>query len=127
MSTETTATAEPTLERVLTIIHNVDEWLDSDVAPDYRTQPLAHDWARITKVCEEAGEVWKALSRETGENPRKGFCGTEDETLGEVADVVCSGLFAIQHRTKDNARTAEVVMASLEKAAKRAAEAGYGD
>ena len=73
-----------------------------------------------------AGEVWKALSRETGENPRKGVCGTEDETLGELADVVCSGLFAIQHRTKDNARTASMVMAALEKAAARAAEAGYG-
>ena len=125
MSTETTQETEPTLNRALTIIRNVDEWLDSEMSPDYAAQPLAHDWARITKVCEEAGEVWKALSRETGENPRKGACGTEDELLEELADTASAAMCAIQHRTKNTARTASVIMAAMEKAAKRAAEAGY--
>jgi NTP pyrophosphatase (non-canonical NTP hydrolase) len=123
----TTETAEPTLERVLTIIHNVDEWLDSDVPANYKTQPLGQDWARVAKVCEEAGEAIDALIGCTGQNPRKGYYGLSDDLLGELADVAVTGMLAIQHFTKDNARTAEVVMASLEKAAKRAAEAGYGD
>ena len=100
--------AEPTLERVLTIIHNVDEWLDSDVSPGYQEQPLAQDWARVAKVCEEAGEAIDALIGCTGQNPRKGYYGEPDDLLAELADVAVTGMFAIQHFTKNNARTAEV-------------------
>ena len=127
MSTTETTQAAGTLERVLTIIRNVDEWLDSDVPADYRAQPLGQDWARVAKVCEEAGEAIDALIGCTGQNPRKGYYGEPDDLLAELADVAVTGMFAIQHFTKNNARTAEVVMASLEKAAKRAADAGYGD
>lgn len=47
--------------------------------------------------------------------------------MTELADVAVTAMFAIQHFTKDENQTAAVVMASLEKAAQRAAEAGYGD
>ena len=127
-TTETTQkAAERALERVLAIIHNVDEWLDSDVSAAYREQPLGQDWARVAKVAEEVGEAIDALIGCTGQNPRKGYYGEPDDLLAELADVAVTGMFAIQHFTKDNARTAEVIMASLEKAATRAAAAGYGD
>lgn len=97
----------------------VDNWLDSDMSPDYAAQPLAHTWARVTKVAEEAGEVWRALSNLTGENPRKGTCGTEDELLEELADTACAALFAIQHITKDALRTHDTFANSLNKAMAR--------
>ena len=122
-----TAADRIALDRVLTIIHNVDEWLDSDVSVTYREQPLGQDWARVAKVAEEVGEAIDALIGCTGQNPRKGHYGEVEDLLGELADVAMTGMFAIQHFTKDNARTASVIMAALEKAAARAAEAGYGE
>jgi hypothetical protein len=109
-----------TLAEILQAVEVVDAWLDSVLSPDYQAQPLAHDWARVTKVCEEAGEVWKALSKETGENPRKGVCGTEAETLGELADTASAAICAIQHRTKDTAATWAAVSAALIKSRARA-------
>jgi hypothetical protein len=105
-----------TLEDMLGIVELVDAHLDSKASPEYQAQPLAQDWARITKVCEEAGEVWKEMSRFTGENYRKGRCGSEEELLGELADTVSAGICAIQHVTKDKARTWAVVAAALLKA-----------
>jgi NTP pyrophosphatase (non-canonical NTP hydrolase) len=110
---------------VLAIIRNVDLWLDADVAETYQGQPLAQDWGRVAKVAEETGEAVEALIAYTGQNPRKGVCGTLDDLLGELADVAMTGMFAIQHFTKDETKTAAVLMAALEKAAGRAAEAGY--
>lgn len=107
------------LTEALAVIKKVDAHLDSSASPDYAAQPLAQDWARITKVCEEAGEVWRALSKATGENFRKGVCGTEEELLGELADTASAALCAIQHRTKDTGRTWAIVSAALLKAAER--------
>jgi hypothetical protein len=112
-----------TLDELLEAVALVDGWLDSDMSPEYEAQPLAHDWARITKVCEEAGEVWKALSQSTGENPRKGVCATEVDLLGELADTACGAIFAIQHRTKDATRTWMIIAAAASKARGRAAAA----
>jgi len=120
-------TAEPTLERILAIIHNVDLWLDAEVTETYVGQPLAQDWARVAKCSEEVGEAIEALIAYTGQNPRKGVCGSRDDMLGELADVAATAMFGIQHFTKDEQQTGAVIMAALEKAAKRAAGAGYGD
>ena len=111
-----------TLDELLQAVAIVDAHIDANTGPGYRAQPLALDWARITKVCEEAGEVWRALSKMTGENPRKGVCGTEDELLGELGDTVSAGICAIQHVTKDTAATWAVVSAALIKARERVAE-----
>jgi NTP pyrophosphatase (non-canonical NTP hydrolase) len=111
-----------TLAELLQAVEIVDAHIDSATSPQYREQPLALDWARVTKVCEEAGEVWRALSKMTGENPRKGVCGTEDELLGELGDTVSAGLCAIQHLTKDTEATWAVVSAALAKARHRASE-----
>lgn len=100
----------------------VDAHIDAATAPDYRAQPLALHWARVTKVCEEAGEVWAALSKWTGENPRKGACGTREDLLGELGDTVSAALCAIQHLTKDKAETWAVVSTALAKARRRVDE-----
>jgi hypothetical protein len=109
-----------TLGELLESVEMVDAHLDSAAHPDYVAQPLAQDWARGTKVCEEAGEAWKALSKWTGENPRKGVCGTRDELLEELGDTVSAAMCAIQHFTKDTDATWAVVSAALLKARYRA-------
>lgn len=111
-----------TLAELLEAVEIVDAHIDSATAPEYRAQPLAADWARVTKVCEEAGEVWKALSKLTGENPRKGVCGTRDELLGELGDTASAAICAIQHLTKDAGETWAVVSAALLKARQRVGE-----
>jgi NTP pyrophosphatase (non-canonical NTP hydrolase) len=111
-----------TVDELLEAVEIVDAHLDSATSPDYLAQPLARRWARVTKVCEEAGEVWKALSKLTGENPRKGVCGTEAELLGELGDTASAAICAIQHLTKDTDATWAVVSAALLKARRRVAE-----
>jgi NTP pyrophosphatase (non-canonical NTP hydrolase) len=97
----------------LTAVTMIDDWLDSQVAKGYQEQPLAQDWARVAKATEEAGEAVDALIRMTGQNPRKGTSGTLEELLGELADVAWTGVFAIQHFTKDAAVTDEVLRGRL--------------
>lgn|SRR5512146_262036 len=111
-----------TLPEFLDAVEAVDAHIDANTGPDYHAQPLARDWARVTKVCEESGEVWKALSKYTGENPRKGKCGTLDELLGELGDTASAAICAIQHLTKDTGRTWEIVSAALDKAMNRISE-----
>jgi hypothetical protein len=105
-----------TFDEFLEAVAAVDAWLDSGANPEYLAQPLAQDMARFTKVCEESGEVWKAFSKMTGENPRKGVCGTEGELLGELGDCVSAAICGIQHRTKDIHLTWLIVSAALTKA-----------
>jgi hypothetical protein len=112
------------LEELLKAVAAVNAWLDGDMSPEYAAQPLAHTWARITKVCEEAGEVWRALSKWTGENPRKGVCGTSEDVLGELGDTAAGAIFAIQHITGDTAATWAVFSAAVAKAHSRAVAAG---
>jgi phosphoribosyl-ATP pyrophosphohydrolase len=108
-----------TLDELLQAVAVIDDYLDSHRNPEYIEQPLANDWARVTKICEEAGEVWLALSKRTGENYRKGVCGSEEELLGELADCVSAALCGIQHRTKDIAATWAVVSSAFLKARDR--------
>lgn len=89
----------------------IDAHLDRDVAARYRDQPLAQDWARCAKVIEEAGEAISELIAITGQNPRKGVYSTEEKLLDELADTALSGIYAIQHFTKDVGRTLSIVTA----------------
>lgn len=92
----------------------IDAWLDSRCSPDYLEQPLSQDWARVAKLCEEAGEAIAELILATGQNPRK---GTDPEAarrlLGELADAAWTGIFAIQHFTKDKDLTDAVLRERL--------------
>jgi NTP pyrophosphatase (non-canonical NTP hydrolase) len=110
-----------TLDGLLMRVQAIDDVLDSSGSPDYLAQPLARHWARVTKVCEEAGEVWQALSKWTGENPRKA-CGTKDELLGELGDTLGAAICAIQHLTKDTEATWAVVSAAVDKCHSRLTE-----
>jgi hypothetical protein len=74
----------PLTDEALNYLRLVDLRIDRDGAQVYKDQPLAQDWARVAKVCEEAGEAIDALIRMTGQNPRKGVCGTELALLGEL-------------------------------------------
>jgi NTP pyrophosphatase (non-canonical NTP hydrolase) len=87
----------------------VDRWLDNDVPGEYREQPLAQDWARISKVIEELGEAVNAMIGFTGQNPRKGTTHTRDDMLYELADVTMTSVLAILHFTKNDAEAREIL------------------
>jgi hypothetical protein len=91
------------------IIREVDDWLDAKIPQVYRDQPLAQDWARVAKVIEELGEAVNALIGATGQNPRKGVTHNQKDLLYEIADVVMTGILAIQHFTKDVNETREIL------------------
>jgi NTP pyrophosphatase (non-canonical NTP hydrolase) len=96
-------------------IRLVDEWLDGAVADEYKDQPLAQDWARLSKVSEELGEATQAFIGYTGQNPRKGVTNGLNEVLEELADVVMTGLLAMQHFTKQDAAVRELLRAKQRK------------
>lgn len=54
-------------------------------------------WRRVTKVCEESGEVWRALSGYVSENPRKGQTHSLDDLRGELLDTASAALCAWAH------------------------------
>lgn len=87
-----------------------DYHLDDKVGPLYKEQPLAQDWARVTKTAEEAGEAITELIAITGQNPRKGVHSSQDKLLKELADTALAALYAIQHFTKDVHKTWQIVM-----------------
>ncbi len=97
------------------VIRRADAWLDGSVDGRYKDEPLGQDWARVAKVCEEAGEAISALIGYTGQNPRKGNTHVLDQVLGELADVVCTGTLAIQHFTKNTTWTDQIIKASFDK------------
>jgi hypothetical protein len=91
-------------------IHHVDEWLDREIPPLYKEQPLAQDWARISKVIEELGEVIRAMIAFTGQNPRKPREPEADlKMVDELSDTAMTAILAIQHFTKDTAATREIL------------------
>lgn len=101
-----------------------DDWLDSAVADRYERQPLAQDWARVAKVSEEVGEAIAELILWTGQNPRKGTDpAARERLLGELADVVVTGVLAIQHFTKDSETTCGIVEGRMARIAARMREA----
>jgi hypothetical protein len=92
------------------IVETIDTWLDENVAAAYKDQPLAQDWARVAKISEELGEAIAELILYTGQNPRKGQHAEARETLlAELADTALTGIYAIQHFTKDIYKTAAII------------------
>lgn len=101
-------------------VQYIDEWLDSKVSPAYQEQPLAQDWARLSKVSEELGEAIQEFIGLTGQNPRKGVTSSEPQFLEEVADTLITALLCMQHFTKDTWVTREIIRSRIERTAKRA-------
>jgi NTP pyrophosphatase (non-canonical NTP hydrolase) len=64
--------------------------------------------AQLLKLSEEVGEVAEAYIGMHGLNPRKGVSHTEDDLLGELADVIITAAVAITRVTgsPDAARSA---------------------
>lgn len=90
-------------------IKALDDYLDANVSQQYKDQPLAQDWARLAKVAEELGEAIQAFIGVTGQNPRKGFTGSEDDVDKELVDVALTAILCLQHRTKDVDVTATII------------------
>lgn len=103
-------------------IADIDAWLDREVAKDYKDQPMAQDWARISKVAEELGEVIQEFIGATGQNPRKGVYSDLTKVTDELADVVLTGILAIQHFTKDSELTWQIVIDKIVFLHKRAVD-----
>ena len=98
---------------VIPAIVRIDKWLDDNVSEEYKAQPLAQDWARVAKMTEELGEAIDAFIGLTGQNPRKGYYGTRDDLLDELADAALASILAIQHFTKDEAETVVILITRL--------------
>lgn len=91
-------------------IEMIDQWLDDNVSQEYKDQPLAQDWARIAKESEEKGESIAELILLSGQNPRKGkHPEAREQLLMELADRVFTGMFAIQHFTKNIEETRDIL------------------
>ncbi len=87
----------------------IDRWLDAEVAQMYQDQPLAQDWARISKVAEELGEAIQAFIGYTGQNPRKGTSGSLGNVLEELADTAISAILAMIHLQGDSFTVMEML------------------
>lgn len=95
---------------VLSMITNLDNYLDREVAKRYQEQTLAQDWARIGKIIEELGEAINEMILWTGQNPRKGeHPAAYDKMIEELGDVVITAVLAIQHFTKSAFETRDLL------------------
>ena len=96
----------------------MDAWLDANVSAEYKGQPLAQDWARVTKVAEELGQAVEVLIDITGQNPRKPPKGyTKDDLVTELADVALTAIYAIRHFQGREADPEDAVAVVVERCA----------
>jgi hypothetical protein len=87
----------------------LSEWIDDNAPPHYAFNPMAQDWARISKLAEEVGEAISAFIGATGQNPRKGFSNDMTDVYDEIVDVIITGVCALSHFTKDVHQTKAIV------------------
>lgn len=100
----------------------VDAHLDRLAGDLYQREPLGQDWARISKVAEELGEVIGAFIIHTGQNPRKPQADMLEQVKEELADTALTAIFCLQHFTKDSTETADLLEWKLGKIYDRARE-----
>jgi hypothetical protein len=98
------------LAQMLIELAQVDHWLDESVSAKYKQQPLAQDWARISKVSEELGEAIDEFILTTGQNPRKPASDRMPQVLSEMADVAITAILCIQHFTKSESETGAILV-----------------
>jgi hypothetical protein len=98
------ATVEPTATAKQ--ITAISAWIDH--SPAYAgLDREAHDWRRIQKMVQEAGEVFEAFCGTFGENPRKGVTHTMADVERELYDVALSALGAVEHLNNNNGEAFE--------------------
>lgn len=83
-------------------------WIDEQNRELGRNEE-ALTWGRLAKLSEEVGEVIEAYIGATGQNPRKGFTHTNLHVIDELADVVVTGLAAIEHMTNNQGQSMDIV------------------
>lgn len=114
------------MESLLRAAQAVSEWLD-----DPRNVPEgfggpgspANRLRRVTKVCEESGEVWKAWSEAAGENPRLGTAeGGWHRVSQELADTAMAALAGIFHLSGSTEAVRERLREAALKSASRAGQ-----
>jgi hypothetical protein len=106
-------------QQFMSCIEWVDSVLDANVADEYKSQPLAQDWARISKGIEESGEAISAYIGMTGQNPRKGISDTREHFYEEMADAALTFIYGLQHFTKDAKETWRILSERAETHFKR--------
>lgn len=111
------------LDTLLWAASAVSEWLDDPrcVPADFGGPRSAANRARrVLKVTEEAGEVFKAWSKATGENPRLGVAAGWDEVERELADTAMAALAGLFHLTGSQEAVRERLREAALKSASRA-------
>ena len=103
-------------------ISDFSDWLDKNVSQTYLDQPLAQDWARISKVSEELGEAIAEFISWTGQNPRK----PQDDAafnrmMTELADTALTAIYAMCHFSKryQNVTPRHIIMQRIAQHAER--------
>lgn len=107
------------LAQILIELGHVDRWLDDSVSDAYKAQPMAQDWARISKIAEELGEVIDEWIIHTGQNPRKPQADKMPAVLSELADVACTAILCMLHFTKDESETGAVLCDKVQSITRR--------
>lgn len=90
----------------------LSEWIDNSPRNANR-DPEAILWSRVTKVCEESGEVWRALSAYVGENPRKDR-GSRQDIEDELLDTAAAALAAVHHLRENDPSTSPLALLSAQ-------------
>lgn len=76
--------------------------------------PEANTWGRISKIAEEFGEAIQAYIGVTGQNPRKGPYGTNDDVLRELLDVAFTAIGAYEHLDWHSGRSIPSLLAHID-------------
>jgi 8-oxo-dGTP pyrophosphatase MutT (NUDIX family)/NTP pyrophosphatase (non-canonical NTP hydrolase) len=87
-------------------------WDDVGGLLDYLGRDVPAE-VRILKLTEETGEAAQALIGMRGWNPRKGVSATQDDLLGELADVMLAAAVAMAGITQDARRAGEIFQQRL--------------
>lgn len=69
---------------------------------------------RLGKVGVENGEMLQAVEAWTGENPRKGVCGTHNDVVKELLDCASAALCAVEHMTGNRGVAAGMLLEQVQ-------------
>lgn len=98
------------LGQVLNELYVFSRWIDENVPPEYKDNPLALKWLRCAKAPEEAGEAIAELISATGGNPRKTPADNDEHLYRELADVALTGILALLHLLDEPAAVGNILV-----------------
>lgn len=106
-----------TVTAASTALCELSRWID---AANVHRDPEAVTWGRLAKVSEESGEVIAAYIAATGQNPRKGVTGDQDDVIAELLDVAVTALGAVEHLTGHNGEALPSLLSKIHRVRRRA-------